>query len=309
MPIVLYGMCALLGWGAGFALGASMSIMLVIMCIVLAGICMGVISRLTHATSKGFVSVKSIAHGAWLSSSWATLIAIVLIWALIGWSLPNLDVQGLRMDPAGALGWTPEWIAPRQYIVATLMSFGALGGLVGVISWLHQKRSGVSPVVLVWWALPPFFWMAALGLLMGITQAWRDVPDHQLAEKWSAAPDGAALISLTEDALTRSINDASAAIWAHALIVRAYETGAIDDNTLDSHLITLATHNSARSTKSGFSSPSSVGVENLFLCEARARRKGLTKLETEKACFNVQTGRLWKWNPPKTSARSNMALK
>lgn len=295
MPIVLYGMCALLGWGAGFSLGASMSILMVIICGALAVACMWVIGKLNHHQSKGFVPVGSIAHGAWLSSSWATLIAIGLIWALIGWSLPSLDVPQLRMDPAGALGWSPEWIATRQYIVVILMVLGTLGGLLGIISWFRQKKARLAPVVRVYWAFPPFFWMGALGLLMGVTHAWRDVPDHDIAQKWVASSSESQTVALANDALSLSKTDAVAAIWAHALMFHAYETNVIDAATFDASLQTLAAHNRARAQKSGFAPPSSVGIENMFLCEADARRSGMSALETEKKCFHIPPGRSWKW--------------
>jgi hypothetical protein len=181
MHIILYGIIALAGWCIGYALGASWASWVIAPCLAIAGLSGFTLAKTPHLVLPNVFAAKSVAHRAWFSSSWATLGAIVVIWLSVGWSLPGLNVGGLRLDPAGALGWTQDWLDPRRHLVLGLLAGGLIGMLAGVASWLWQKRAGKKPVVVALWALAPFFWMATLGLLVGITQPWRQASTHEMA--------------------------------------------------------------------------------------------------------------------------------
>lgn len=293
MHILLYGLIALSGWALGYALGASWQTWVVAPCLALGGIGMFVISKTAHITPSGPFSVKSVAHRAWFASSWATLGAIFIVWISVGWSLPNINVPGLRLDPAGALGWTPQWLIPRQRLVMIFLGLGLVGLLWGVGSWLWQKHKGRAPVVLALWALPPFFWMATLGLLIGITQPWREVPENALAAAWKAQDRSAE--ELARIAIKEASENASSAVWAHALALASYEKREITRDEMGRLLSELAANNATRQQQSLLPSSGQVGLEALFLCEAEKAREGKSGKEISSGCGALKPGRAWDW--------------
>ena len=297
MHIILYGVIALAGWCIGYALGSSWSSWILAPCVAVASVCAFTLAKTPHLALPSLFATKSIAHRAWFSSSWATLAVIIIVWLAVGWGLPGLDIGGLRLDPAGALGWTPDWLAPRQQLVLALLLAGFVGMIIAVVSWLWQKRAGKKPVVVMLWALGPFFWMSALGLLVGITQPWRLAPNHEIATQWGSGVSGERLPELADLALKEAEKDATAGVWAHALGLRAYQSGAWSRQQLDGFMQVLAQHNHKRSTVPVLPASNLVGVERQYLCVVSAKHAGKQKdVAIQGQCVREPLGRAWAWH-------------
>lgn len=240
----------------------------------------------------------SPAHRAWFASSAACALALVSAWLVFGISLPSLKLDGISLDPAGALGWTRHWLAPRLEVALWLLALGATAMLFPLGSWAWQKYQGRKPVVLASWALAPFFWMASLGLLAGVSSPWRQAASHPLATQWAPDLPAAVLVEMADDALAMSEKDSAAAVWAHALGLRAYQEGQFDRQRLDEYFRTLASSNAKRSSPLWFPSASVVGVDAASWCRAQLARDPRARnnwASSQKSC-QVTSGRKWNWS-------------
>ena len=238
--LLLYAWIALCGFGAGWSLGSEGVPWLVVPCVLSAALGSWMLSRPEASPPDAAIPGLSHAHRAWFASSGACMLVLSLVWVAFGWTLPSLSMDGLRLDPAGALGWDAAWLMSRLEVVKWLLMAGLLG-LVGALAWWGwQKRSGSPPRVALGWVFAPFFWMASLGMLVGISQPWRTAPSHALAHRWHPGMPAPQTVDLAREAMDLAKVDDAAAVWAHALALKAYQQRQLDRAGLDALLVRLA---------------------------------------------------------------------
>lgn len=256
-----------------------------------AGALMGARYWLSRPTSSQW----SMAHRAWFAASGACLLGVLGVWLGWGLTLPSLQLDGLELDPAGALGWDGAWLKPRLQLAALLIAWGALALSFGVLKWVWHKKSGHLPKVVIPWGATLFLWMASLGLLMGMAHPWRQAIDMEKEITWSVHLSPSQVRNKAQWALWGAEKSAPMAIWAHALALRAYQKNAYSEKELYAIWNTLAKHNAVRSKSKVLPSPHGVGMEKAVWCTANAARQGKDlNWATEQArCAKIAGSRIW----------------
>ena len=279
----------------GWAMGAEGAEWMIAPSVVAATLSAWLLTRLSPLEDPENMGLAP-AHRAWFASSAGCMVVLMLAWGMFGWPLPSLVLDGIRLDPAGALGWDQAWLMPRLSVVQWLLIAGAVGMVVALIRCAWQKKAGSRPRVLLGWTFAPFFWMAALGLLMGVSQPWRSAPSHELAARWSPSLEPVRVASLAENALEQSKDSAEAAVWAHALALKAYQKQEWSREHLDGFFHKLASINATRSRSRIFPHGSAVGVDNKEWCFARAKwPRDDQKPSSHASCSGTPPGRIWAW--------------
>lgn len=299
MHFLLYAIIALCGLAAGWGLGAEVAGWLVLPSIVAAALAFWLLVRSPDITTADPSSSLAPAHRAWFSSSAACMAVLGLSWALFGWTMPSLSLDGIRLDPAGALGWDSAWMTARLSSVKWLLGAGALGMTVALVRCAQQKRKGARPCVRAGWAVAPFFWMASLGLLMGVSHPWRQAPAHEMADRWAPSLAPSAVSALADEALEHAASSASSAIWAHALALKAYQKKAWDRPRLDAFFNKLASINAHRAQSWLFPESALVGVDKKEWCFVNAsasNEQAQPVSEIASSCASGPVGRMWEWS-------------
>lgn len=297
MLVVLYALMAACGLAGGWAaavdhwiaVAASMVAATALAC---------VISRQRTALLCNRASSLSPAHRAWFASALGCMVILLAAWGVFGQSLPSLSLDGVSLDPAGALGWTPQWLEPRLHVAVGLLAIGGVFVVLALGSWAWQKKKRKRPLVLTMWAAAPFFWMASLGLLAGVSEPWRQSVSHPLASQWKADLPPPELVKMAERALALSKTDPAAAVWAHALALRAYQENQFDRQRLDGYFHALATINANRHQSFVFPTSKVVGVERGRWCRTNLARDPAARANwssSQKQCTGLSAGRQWNW--------------
>lgn len=242
----------------------------------------------------------SIAHRAWLTSSAACFMVFVGVGITVGWSFPALSYQGLELDPVGALGWTPDRLRVQLSVVYFILLLGVLMFALGLWRWFGAHRASRPAIVVLPWALGASCWLVCLGLLIGLSQPWRNALDTPVAREWSADMPTHEIPRMAQRALAQGREDPVSAIWAHALGLRAFQQGHWDRSQLDAFLTQLAQANFHRNKKTSPWWPftEEVGVDKRRLCRAQATRppaKPAQWVALEAPCRQGMGGEVWAW--------------
>lgn len=289
---IAYGGLAALGWAWGYGAGVGWSP--VLLGVILSGTLPAALLlrwiqlEYTAPSSNSFPpsSTLSFAHRSWLGSAWGTGIVLICAWMFKGWSLPYLQQADFILDPVGALGWNDDWLVHMVFAVRVLMTIGVIGLIWGMYTWWRSINKN-APSQIVWaWALVPFFWMATLGLLMGVSEPWREAPDQGLSAAWSKATTPEKQKQLTQSWVDQS-QSASKAVWAHAALIEGYRQGWLNQAEAYDGLNKLAKANQNRPSVLGFKGKAIVGVDAKSWCAFRPRAD--VKLHH----CQEEVGRLW----------------
>lgn len=286
---IAYGVLAALGWFWGFGAGSGWSSIELglLLTAALPALLLLRWTQVQYSQSSDHLGSPplSFAHKSWLGSAWGTGVVLIAAWVFKGWSLPRLTQADFILDPAGALGWNEAWLSHVVLAVRILMTIGTAGMIWGMYSWWKSMNKN-TPSNVVWaWAFIPFFWMATLGLVMGVSEPWRKAPDQELSSLWGNATTPQQQKELTEKWVQESHSPAKA-VWAHAALLMGHQEGWLEPQEVYSGLQKLAAFNGNRSAVLGFVNPKVVGVDAKLWCKAQTVSKKAS------VCTNPH-GRIW----------------